>query len=151
MAEGVRTTLEAVAFEQDIELVSELEPNIIATGDGPALRQALLVLLDNAVKYTPAHGTVRLTLSRERNLAVLRVQNSHASIPPNELPRIFDRFYRLDSSRTPGTQGAEGAEGISGFGLGLAIAHAIVERSGGTLTAASTADTVTFTLTLRAE
>jgi signal transduction histidine kinase len=151
MAEGVRTTLEAVAFEQDIELVSELEPNIIATGDGPALRQALLALLDNAVKYTPARGTVRLTLTRERSFAVLRVQNSPASIPPSELPHLFDRFYRLDSSRTPGIQDAEGTEGVSGFGLGLAIAHAIVERSGGTLTAASTADTVTFTLTLRAE
>ena len=98
----------------------------LLTGDYGRLRQMLLVLLDNAVKFSHPGGTVGLTLAREAGGFVLEVTDHGRGIPPEELPHVFDRFWR-----------ARGGENRSGTGLGLAIARQIAERHGAELRAES--------------
>ncbi|WP_243152219.1 HAMP domain-containing sensor histidine kinase [Pseudoflavonifractor sp. 524-17] len=85
-------------------------------------KQALRILVDNAIKYTPADGRITLSVKSEGNSARLTVQDEGQGIDAASLPHIFDRFYRTDESRTRQT---------GGTGLGLAIARWIVERHGG--------------------
>lgn len=100
-------------------------------GDAAALRRALLNLVENAVKYTPAGGRVEITLRRAGGEALLGVRDTGVGIPPDDLGRIFDPFVRLDSARARDTGGA---------GLGLAIAHSVVTAHGGRLEAQSVPD-----------
>jgi two-component system heavy metal sensor histidine kinase CusS len=93
-----------------------------ALGDRFALRQALINLVDNAIKFTPAGGQVRIRLAGSPAGAVIDVIDSGPGIAADARPRIFDRFYR-----------AEGME-VTGTGLGLSIARGAVEASGGRLT-----------------
>ena len=86
------------------------------------IKQALRILVDNAIKYTPAGGAITLSVSCEGGEARLSVQDEGQGIDAASLPHIFDRFYRTDESRTRQT---------GGTGLGLAIAKWIVERHGG--------------------
>ncbi len=106
--------------------------------DAMQIRQVLDILLDNALKYTPEGGTVEVRVSRSPGMATIRVTDSGPGIPEDQLPYIFDRFYRADPSRsTPGT------------GLGLAIAKQIVARHAGSLTAENApAGGASFTLRL---
>lgn len=101
--------------------VAALEP-VKVTGDRDRLKQLLLILLDNALTYTPAGGSVTLGLRAEGNQAVLTVADTGIGIAPEDLPHIFERFYRADKARSR-------AQG--GTGLGLAIARWIVEKHGG--------------------
>jgi signal transduction histidine kinase len=94
------------------------------------LEAILLNLLDNAVKYTPAPGTITLTAQTGAGLCRLRVRDSGTGIAPEELPFIFERFYRVDKART---RSAAGRGVGSGAGLGLSIVHALVEQNGGTI------------------
>jgi signal transduction histidine kinase len=94
-------------------------------GDGLALHRAVLNLIENAVKYTPAGGKVELSLTTEDGRASLAVQDTGIGIAPEDAGRIFEPFLRLDAARARETGGA---------GLGLAIARAIVLAHGGTLT-----------------
>jgi signal transduction histidine kinase len=96
------------------------------TGDAMALRRALLNLVENALKFTPAGGTVEISLAREGAEAVITVRDTGIGIPPDDLERIFDPFVRLDAARSRETGGA---------GLGLAIARSIVTAHGGTVRA----------------
>lgn len=89
-------------------------------GDPDALRQLLLILIDNAVKYTPAPGAVRLKLDRDGATAVIQVADTGIGIAPEDQPRIFERFYRADPARSG-----------NGAGLGLAIARRLVEAQQG--------------------
>lgn len=81
------------------------------------LQQAMGCLLDNAFKYTPADGKIQLRLLTQAHQAVIEVEDTGIGIPPEELPHIFERFYRVDKDRSRQT---------GGFGLGLAIAHQII-------------------------
>ena len=136
----VIASLEAVIFEKGIQLTQHIEPRIIVRGNEEKIKQAVLILLDNSIKYTGDLGDVAITLKRFRNQAVLSIQNSGESIPADRLPKIFDRFYRCDPSRTKET---------GGFGLGLSIARAIIERSGGCIYAQSSDSGTTFTIELK--
>ena len=94
-------------------------------GDEDRLRQLTFILLDNAIKYTPPHGRVTVGLSATDNHAEVVVRDTGVGIAPEDLPHVFERFYRADParSRDPG-----------GTGLGLPIAHWVVEQHGGTIT-----------------
>lgn len=96
-------------------------------GDRALVRQLLMIVLDNAVKFTPAGGRVRLGVSRENSHATAVVEDTGPGIPPEQLPHVFERFYRGDPSRSR----AEGA------GLGLAIARWIADAHGAEITVAS--------------
>jgi two-component system OmpR family sensor kinase len=96
---------------------------VLVNGDRDRLKQVLLNLGANAIQYTPAGGDVFLSLARVGEQARIVVRDTGPGIPAEDLPHIFDRFYRAEKSRTRSK--------ISGFGLGLSIAHWIVEHHGG--------------------
>jgi signal transduction histidine kinase len=97
-------------------------------GSASRLERMLRNLVDNAIKYTPEGGTVALSLFRDGDWACLEVADTGIGIAPEHLPHIFDRFYRVDESRT---------RGGGGSGLGLAIAKNIVEQHGGRISVVS--------------
>ncbi|MBX3035514.1 MAG: sensor histidine kinase N-terminal domain-containing protein [Anaerolineales bacterium] len=96
---------------------------VIVRGDRDRLKQVLLNLIANAIQYTPAGGEVFLSLSKVANQSRLIVRDTGPGIPAEDLPHIFDRFYRAEKSRTRSK--------ASGFGLGLSIAKWIIEQHGG--------------------
>jgi signal transduction histidine kinase len=130
--------LRPLAEGQDVKLEADVQRDVRGTGDILRLRQLLLILLDNALKHTPASGTVAVRLLAQGDRVRLAVTDSGPGIDPADLSRIFDRFYRADRARTG-----------EGSGLGLAIAKWIVEAHGGQINAgnASTSGAV-FTVTL---
>ncbi|MER3553376.1 MAG: hypothetical protein C4331_03240 [Meiothermus sp.] len=91
-------------------------------GERDRLKQLAVILLDNAVKYTPAGGRIRLELTRNKKLAVFRIQDTGVGIAPEHVPHVFERFYRVDESRN---------QRSGGSGLGLSIAQWIVGQHGG--------------------
>ena len=108
-------------------------------GDRHRLRQLLLNLADNAVKYNQPQGNVTMSLRRAENVAEFKIENTGAGIPPEKLPRVFDRFFRGDPAHE---------NTIDGCGLGLSIAQWIVTAHGGTIHIESTPSTLT-TVTVR--
>jgi signal transduction histidine kinase len=99
------------------------------TGDGDRLAQVFTNLVDNALKYTPAGGSVTLRAGTGDSGIRVEVTDSGAGIPPESLPHIFERFYQADPSR-PGGDG-------HGAGLGLAIVQEIIRAHGGTISVRS--------------
>ena len=132
---------EPVAFEQGVEMESEIADQLTVQGNADQLRRLVAILLDNAVKYAGNDGRVKLVLSRpERGGVCLTVHNTGPAIPPEHLPHLFERFYRADDSR---------ARTSGGYGLGLAIAKRIVDGHGGSITVSSREDASTdFTVRL---
>ncbi len=100
--------------------------DVTAAGDRDALKQVLLILLDNAFKYTPVGGTIRIATSLADGRIAIGVRDTGPGITPDALPHIFERFYRPDASRTG-----------AGAGLGLAIAKELVEAQRGAITVES--------------
>lgn len=96
--------------------------NLVVKGDRTKLRQLLLNILDNAIRYTPRGGKISVSVRPEGEMAVVSVSDTGIGIPLEDLPYIFDRFYRVDKARSR-------SEG--GSGLGLAIAKRIAEMHGG--------------------
>lgn len=129
---------EPVAFEAGHLLEYDIAPGLSARGDGARLGQALAVLLDNAVKYAAPGTPIQLDAARQGSRAVLAVTNRGEDIPADKLPHIFDRFYRADEARTDG----------SSFGLGLAIAKAIVDAHRGTIRCESGGGVTRFIISL---
>ena len=121
--------------------IEEFQPLRIS-GNADRLKQLLLNLVSNAIKFTPDGGKITFGLSERDDSAILRVSDTGTGIPPNEVERIFDRFYQVDTSRS--NQG--------GAGLGLSIAKWIVEAHGGTIEVKSTPNVQTvFTVRLPME
>jgi heavy metal sensor kinase len=112
----------------DITATTPTEP-VWVKADAIAIDRLLLILLDNAVKYSPNGGRCEIALSQSETHAQITVRDSGEGIPKAELKNIFDRFYRVDRVRSRNTGGA---------GLGLAIARWIAEMHGGTIAAEST-------------
>lgn len=121
----VAETLRPLADERGITIQTAIAPDLRLTGDSDGLIRLFLNLLDNAMKYTP-HGSVCLGAHRAASQLVVTVQDIGIGIAPEHLPRLFERFYRVDAARND-----------SGSGLGLAIAHEIVQAHGGTIAVAS--------------
>lgn len=138
LATDCALAFEPVAFEAGKPLESDIAPDVTVTGDGDKLRQLIGVLLDNAIKYGQAGGTITLSLRRTDRQARLTVSNPGEPIPPEQLSRLFERFYRADASR----------EEQSGFGLGLPIAAAIASEHKGTLKAESDQVSTRFLFTM---
>ena len=131
-----------LAPDRTVLLDAAAGPAITIAGDADRLRQALLNLCANARAYTQPDGTITVGVRRAGADAVLTVADTGAGIPAEDLPRVWDRFYRADPSRVRQT-------GQGGLGLGLPIVHAIVEAHGGTTAIHSTpgvGTTVTLTL-----
>jgi signal transduction histidine kinase len=126
------------AEQKGVSLVADVAPGAeIVSGDPMRLEQALQNLAANALRHTPNGGRVALSAAVEDGGVTVTVADTGAGIPPEHLPHVFDRFYKIDPSRT----------GQSGSGLGLSIVKAIVERHGGTVTAASRpGEGTTFTI-----
>jgi heavy metal sensor kinase len=123
----------AVAEERGLTLSCGPGPPVLIDGDPEQLRQVVTNLIDNAIKFTPrgGHIDVRLEPDAEGRRAKLTVSDDGIGISAEDLPRIFDRFYRADKSRQRGTN-------IQGSGLGLSICQSIVARHGGVITVQST-------------
>jgi len=102
---------------------------LMVFGDRQALTQALVILLDNAIKYSPAKSTVYIQTDKKSKQAILSVRDEGPGIRPYDLRKIFDRFYRADQSRSN--------QHVSGHGIGLALARKIVEQHGGEVSAVS--------------
>jgi len=98
-------------------------------GDADQLKQVLVALLDNALKYTPYEGTVSLSLTTTENSAIVKVSDTGIGISPEDLPHIFERFYRADRTRS---------REHGGSGLGLAIVQSIVQEHQGSIEVEST-------------
>ena len=138
VVQGSILSFASLAFESGITLNDNIQPDIVLTGSEPKLRRLCGVLLDNALKYVNAHGSVDVELRAEGGNANLRVHNTGTPIPEEELPHLFERFYRVDRARSAG-----------GYGLGLSIAQSIVKAHGGKISVTSTTDTgTTFLVTL---
>ena len=125
----LRRRLEIAGSEVQLE-VGHIEP-VRVHGDEESLRRVMLILLDNAIKYTPFRGEegeerVIVSLERADGQAVLRVRDTGIGIDPADLPHIFERFYRADRARSR-----------QGTGLGLSIAQTLVEQMGAHITAES--------------
>ena len=121
--------------------LGEFEP-VELEGDADRLKQLLLNLVDNALRHTPAGGTVTLDLLHRGQEAVIRVRDTGAGIAAEHLPHIFERFYRIDGARSRET---------GGTGLGLAISREIAEAHGGRIEVESSPGAgTTFTVVLPA-
>lgn len=128
----------SVAFEAGVLLEDEIKPDVTLCGSESQLRRLCGILIDNAIKYADRGGQVRVTLSSDGANCRLSVHNTGAPIPKAELPRLFERFYRVNRARSEG-----------GFGLGLSIAESIARSHGGRIGVVSTQGSgTTFTVTL---
>jgi heavy metal sensor kinase len=120
--------LSLLAEEKFIALTFVGAGPVMVTGDAMRLKQLIVNLVDNAIKYTPPGGSITVAVSSSANLARLVVSDTGIGISPTALPLIFDRFYRTDQARSRGS---------GGVGLGLAIAKSICVAHHGTISAAS--------------
>jgi len=126
LIEEVGPPLRALADKADVRFETNMAKESWTKGSRPMLFRVLFNLGENAIKFTPANGTVTMALVQQLPTAKILVTDSGPGIPPDEQPYIFDRFYRTDPARTRG-----------GTGLGLALARSIVLSHGGTLTVES--------------
>ncbi|MGD2024129.1 MAG: heavy metal sensor histidine kinase [Desulfobacterales bacterium] len=126
------------AEDKDVRLVCDVSGNFSVSGDNRLIQRMIANLLDNAIKYTPAGGSVEVTVSTGNDNAVaIEVKDTGIGISEKEMPRIFERFYRCDPSRSE-----------AGIGLGLSFARAIARAHGGDISVFSkSGQGSTFTVT----
>ncbi len=127
-AEDRALNFEALAFENNVTLDTEITKDLKVNGSEGQLKQLLTILLDNAVKYAGPKGHVVIKVFRKQDKAVISVNNTGDPIPAEDIPHIFERFYRADKSR---------ARADGGYGLGLSIAENIVKQHSGNITCTS--------------
>ncbi|HET9832640.1 MAG TPA: HAMP domain-containing sensor histidine kinase [Vicinamibacterales bacterium] len=121
-----------------VTLEAHVDPTVVVSIDRLRFEQVAANLLDNAIKYTPSGGRVDISVARENGRALLSVRDTGVGIPTSELPRIWERLFRGDQSRTE-----------RGLGLGLSLVKAVVEAHGGTVSVDSTPGAgSTFTVSL---
>ena len=131
---------ESAIFEDGKTLETDIPEGILYTGDAEMIKQLCVILLSNAQKYSGPHGAIDLKLEARGDRRILQVHNTGPAIPPEAQSKIFDRFYRVDSSHN---------SEIPGNGLGLAIARSIVDAHKGKIAVRSAeGEGTTFTVTL---
>ena len=139
---AVAEQIEPVAASRGLVLTCDIPPGVMVEGDSGWLERLVLILLDNGIKFTPEGGLISMSLLVTNGMARMSIADSGIGIPPASMPRLFERFYRADSSRSRQTEGA---------GLGLALAKWIAERHDGRIDVKSTHGAgTTFTVSLRA-
>jgi signal transduction histidine kinase len=127
----------ALAVERGVKILCEL-PTVEYLGDSERIAQVITNLLTNAIQYNRDHGEVRVAAQSQNSAVILTVSDTGLGIPAADLPRVFERFYRADKSRSS-----------ANHGLGLAISKAIVEAHGGTIDVSSEENVgATFTVRL---
>lgn len=119
---------EVVAFENGITLEMEIQKGITCIGDEKSLKQLFVILVDNAIKNSDKDAKITVKAYTERQNIIYKVRNTGIGIKKEDLQKIFQRFYRVDSSR---------ARKTGGYGLGLSIAQTIAQKHGGTIKAES--------------
>jgi two-component system heavy metal sensor histidine kinase CusS len=124
LVKGVAETMRVLAENKGLRLLINDQGTLEICGDGARLRQVFYNLIDNAIKYTPEGGLIEIRVDQSGERVRVIVKDSGSGIPPEHLPRVFDRFYRVDKARSR-EQG--------GTGLGLTIARSIVVAHGGTV------------------
>ena len=133
--------LDPVAFDRAISIETHSDKDVYVRGNVNELERLVTILIENACKYANPRSSIDVCLWETGSLAVLDVNNTGTPIKAEDLPHLFERFYRTDHART--------REGQGGYGLGLAIAKTIAEAHGGTISARSDQEHgTTFTLTL---
>ncbi len=127
LTEAIGGRLSIVAGEKNVTLTLKTAPMPAIAGDGDRLAQVLTNLLSNAIKFTPPGGTVTARTFVQNSGVVVEISDTGVGISPEQLPRIFERFYQVDKARGP----------QRGTGLGLAITQEIVQAHGGTISVTS--------------
>lgn len=113
---------ESMAYEKNVKISSNIEKNIILTGNKQDIEHILSTLLDNAIAHSDGLKDVIVELKKEKNEILIEVKNTGEPIPDKEKEKIFERFYRVDKSRNRSQKR---------YGLGLAIAKSVVEKYNG--------------------
>ncbi len=126
--EDLLELFESSAQEKNINLESNLLPEVIVKGDDSELSRLFRNLIENALQYTPSGGKVTVTMTRERQSVLVRIEDTGIGIAPKHLSLVFDRFWRADKART---------RRAGGMGMGLAIAKAIAEHHHGRISVTS--------------
>ena len=122
LTSGTTEQMRLLAEDKNIALSCEAEPQVRVEGDRARLKQVIVNLVDNAIKYTPAGGYVGVKVFATNGRAMLEVNDNGVGIPAGALPHIFERFYRADKARS---------RQMGGAGLGLSIVKAIITAHGG--------------------
>ena len=125
---GLSTNVEAMAMDKGIKFTVDAHENLVVRGDKVKLRQLFINILENAVRYTPADGNISVSLVRKDDSALATISDTGIGIPPEHLPHIFERFYRVDKARS---------RSDGGVGLGMAIAKYIADSHSGKIEVAS--------------
>lgn len=120
--------IQSLADVKEIEFETDLKSTLIV-GDEQSLAELFLIILDNAVKYSPPKSNVSISCYIEAKRAIVKIKDKGYGIKASDLPFIFNRFYRADTSRSK--------DKVAGYGLGLSIAKRIVELHQGTISVAS--------------
>jgi len=128
LVRDVYAEVQSGATARGIQFELDTPAELTVAGEHYRLRQLLLILIDNALKYTDASGTIAILLSQQHGKAALTIRDTGAGIAPRHMPYIFNRFYRADEAKSGNGGGA---------GLGLAIAREIVEAHQGHIAAQS--------------
>jgi heavy metal sensor kinase len=129
LAAGTADQMALLAEDKDIQVTCTAAKGVWVEGDRSRMKQVIVNLLDNAIKYTPRDGAVNLTVGTQDSKALLEVADNGTGIPPEALPRVFERFYRVDKARSREQGGA---------GLGLSIVKSICTAHHGRVEARST-------------
>ena len=140
LIEGILLSCEAGCYENNIRFVSSLQPDVFFRCNRVETEKLITILVDNAIKYTPKGGEICVTLAKTLKNISIKVTNTGEGIPPEQIDRIFDRFYKLDEAHK---------EAGKSFGLGLSIAKLISKSMGGDVTCFSEVGRyTTFEITL---
>jgi signal transduction histidine kinase len=136
MLEELLSKLRSAAEKKALNLDVRLGDGLHVDADQDAFQSALSNIIDNAIKFSPDRGNVRLEANAEQRTLKIKVTNTSAALPEDDLVKIFEPFYRSKSSREPG------------YGLGLAIAKRAVEKQGGKIEATNSPEGFCVTISL---
>lgn len=138
LSKSIREVISVQRASTDYKIsITKPKKDIIINANQPAIEEVANILVDNALKYSDDKTAIQLKLSRSRRTAKMYITNSGPTISPSDIDRIFDRFYRGDSSRS-----------TSGYGLGLSLAKQLVDRHNGSISCSSSKNKTTFLVSL---